>query len=135
MLDARLLAGIDHKLKEEQTIHIQFVNGGIDRAVEKLLQLEHLEVSCVGFSVGGLIAWKAALQGLNIKQLISISATRLRYETQKPSTDIQLFFGDQDPYRPTQEWLEAMDVNYQLLAGGHEIYKESGFIKDFIEQL
>ncbi|MEM8895574.1 MAG: hypothetical protein AAGC88_13415, partial [Bacteroidota bacterium] len=36
LFDSRELAGIDPKLDEEKAIHEQFINGGIQRAVEKL---------------------------------------------------------------------------------------------------
>jgi len=57
-LDSRELAGIHLDLDSEQAIHQQFVQGGIDIAVNTLLKNSFDGGVMLGFSIGGLIAWK-----------------------------------------------------------------------------
>lgn len=107
------LANIDLSDFSEEKIHQQFTNGGVDRAVKALLDIEKDEVFVLGFSVGGLIAWKAALEGLMVNNLFAVSSTRLRYEVDQPSCDISLFYGEHDKFKPTPEWFaqQKLDMN------------------------
>lgn len=111
---------------EEKSIHQQFINGGIERAVQQLLAKEKSRSSYVlAFSIGGTIAWKAGLRGLAIQHCFAISANRLRYETQQAKHPVHLYYGQDDPYRPQQDWLDQMNVNYRLIPGkGHLLYKD-----------
>ncbi|MEO8237445.1 MAG: alpha/beta hydrolase [Flavobacterium sp.] len=79
--DVLELGDIDTIDSGEVNIHNQFLNGGIDKAVEVLLHQEKEKVTILGFSIGGTIAWKAALKGLKVSHLIAVSSTRLRFET------------------------------------------------------
>ncbi|MEL6944601.1 MAG: alpha/beta hydrolase, partial [Bacteroidota bacterium] len=74
--------------------------------------MEQVEVSILAFSIGGTIAWKAALKGLKIKSLWAFSATRLRYEVERPNIPIQLFFGQKDEYRPSSNWFDRREIEY-----------------------
>ena len=134
-LDSRRLAGIDQGLETEDEIHQQFVDSGIDRAVEVLKNHPVKYASVIGFSVGGLIAWKAALVGSKFKSLIAISSTRLRKEIQKPFIPISLFYGEEDSNRPTPQWFEHMNLTPYILAGGHDIYQSPGYIATFVRSL
>lgn len=82
--DSCELAGIDLSTYTEDKIHPQFVNGGIEKAVNTLLARERREVVVLGFSIGGLIAWKAALRGLKTERLLAISSTPASLRRQAP---------------------------------------------------
>ena len=56
------------------------MNSGIEIAVQTLLNKEKGEIKILAFSVGGTIAWKAALKGLKVSDLVAVSSNRLRYE-------------------------------------------------------
>ena len=98
--------------------------------------MEKKEVSVLAFSVGGTIAWRAALSGLPVDQLFAISATRLRYEAEKPNCELRLWYGALDPYQPNAEWYEKMQLSaYQWPAQGHDIYKDAKVIQAVCQQL
>lgn len=123
------LGGVDTTIFIEENIHSQFVNGGIERAVDVLLDKEKKQVFMLAFSIGGTIAWKAALNGLNIETLYLISSTRLRYEIQAPSCNLKLYYGDQDNYIPDISWF----INFQIIPElnknkSHLMYVEKDFI-------
>lgn len=50
------LGNVDKTIYSEENLHQQFVNGGIEIAVEKLSQEETATINILGFSIGGLIA-------------------------------------------------------------------------------
>lgn len=132
--DACELGEIDLQFYEEKNIHQQFIEFGIEKAVSKLLRLEQQAQLYIGCSIGGLIAWKAALRGLPIEKLIAISATRLRKEKEKPSCPVQLYFGKQDPYQPSQNWYEQMgSAEIKILEGDHHIYKDPLTVKQILQ--
>ncbi len=109
----------------EQNRHEQFVNGGVDRAVQNILLLEQKPVYVLGFSVGGYIAWKAAVSGLNVVSLYAISSTRLRVESEKPATNIALFYGQDDAYIPNNDWFQQMDVERKIYPNEtHDFYQK-----------
>ena len=60
--DSAELASIDTDMLTEEYLHQQYINGGIDRAVESLINREKEEVSVLGFSIGGTIVWKAGYE-------------------------------------------------------------------------
>lgn len=76
------LAEMPRKNLSEEERHNFFVNGGLERAVKNLVELEKDRLTVLAFSIGGAIAWKACLKGLDVKKLYAISSTRLRYETE-----------------------------------------------------
>lgn len=124
--DARALASIGVATLSKQQLHNEFVEGGIDAAVANLLRLECTELSLLAFSIGGTIAWKAALKGLKAKNLYLISSTRLRYETQKPKCNIWLLYAENDKFRPKAHWFEKLDLESILVKNAtHEIYKNN----------
>ncbi len=122
--DACKLGAVDTSLYSEDHLHRQFVDFGIETAVNNLLKLTHSPKIYIGCSIGGTIAWQAALKGLPVERLITISSTRLRKETTKPDCQMQLYFGKDDPYQPSLSWYKRMSIeNFQILDGGHNIYK------------
>lgn len=125
LYDSCDLAGIDLEVKSEKQRHAKFISGGIDKAVQKLVQKEPRPVAVLAFSIGGTIAWKAILSGLSVKYLFALSATRLRFETQTPSAKIQLFYGARDEFKPKEEWFTQLGLSCNFYEDQtHEFYKE-----------
>lgn len=121
--DVLELANIDSDNFIESEIHNQFLNGGIDKAVQNLLQLETGKVIVLGFSIGGTIAWKASLKGLNTSHLFAVSSTRLRYETEVPNGIVRLYFGEKDPNKPNSQWFLDLNIENEILKGNnHQLY-------------
>ena len=107
-LDSRELADI-HLLPQSQ-VHGGFVQGGIERAAQNLISKDIQPKVILGFSVGGTIAWKYALSQSQ-SSLYLISATRLRNETSKPSSPINLFFGELEKNGPSSSWFKKLELN------------------------
>lgn len=119
------LANVDKTEYTEEKIHQQFVNGGVEIAVSNLLKKEIETFSVLGFSVGGFIAWRALLGGLKTQNLFAISATRLRYETNKPDANIALFYGEDDLFKPNTDWFKQLGIKENLYQNEvHELYKK-----------
>lgn len=130
------LGGISKSDYNEEELHKQFVDGGIDRAVNKLIELEKEVVNILAFSVGGTIAWKYGIKNYNIDSLICVSSTRLRYETIRPKGKIRLFYGGNDVFKPQIEWLDEMELNYEVLSDKeHQVYTDSEFAKQLCKQI
>jgi len=115
--------------------HSQYIKFGIRSIVENILKLEekiHTPRYLLGFSVGATIAYDLALQGLSFKYLLGLSGTRIRKYRQVPFGNIELVYGAQDDFRPTEEWLSEKKINHELLENtSHDFYKESSMIKHF----
>lgn len=108
----------------EEKLHEAFINGGLERAVENLIRLEKKKVNILAFSIGGTIAWKYGLISEKIDSLICLSSTRLRKEIIKPKGEISLYFGEEDKFKPNEEWLKKMELNYEIIKNKeHEFYK------------
>ncbi|MCZ4319882.1 alpha/beta hydrolase [Aequorivita viscosa] len=134
--DSCELAEIDKTNLTEKELHSKFTNGGIATAATNLSHLEKERVIVVGFSIGGTIAWKAGLSGLNISTLYAISSTRLRYETTKPNCKINLVYGAYDPYKPDRNWAEALKLKLEIIKNGeHDIYKNQEVFKEVCQQI
>ena len=130
------LGGISKSDYNEEELHKRFVNGGIERAVKKLMELEKDTVNILAFSVGGTIAWKYAVESNKIDSLICVSSTRLRYEIIRPKGEITLFYGNNDVFKPEIEWLDDMELNYDVLKdNGHHVYTKNEFAKRMCKQL
>ena len=130
------LAKVDKSIYEEQHLHRQFLNGGIERATKNLLELEKQKVNVLAFSIGGTIAWKAQSEGLQVNNIHAISSTRLRHETKKPDCHIKLYFGANDEYQPSAEWLDRMDIKARVFQNkGHQLYLSTDCIHDICEEI
>lgn len=117
-------------------MHEQFIAGGIQRAVEYLIQKEKGIINILAFSIGGLIAWKACLAGLKTQYIFTISATRLRHETHKPDGAIELIYGENDTYKPDQEWFQNLEIKEYLYKNEtHEFYKKKELAKDICQMI
>lgn len=129
LYDAQELANFPADFSQsEASLHTAFTKqGGLKRAVEQLIARErHAEpMSILAFSIGGTIAWKAALAGLKAEDLHLVSATRLRYEIEQPPCPIALTYGQNDPYIPADNWFKKMRIIPQIITKKeHEFYTE-----------
>ncbi len=130
LYDSCSLGELNATERSESKIHKQFVDKGIEIASRNLLRAENEKINILGFSVGGTIAWNAALKRLNIDTLYAISSTRLRYETKRPDCKIELYFGEEDRYRPNQDWFKQIGVEEKLILNkSHTMYAEPEIIK------
>ena len=136
LYDSTCLGEIDTSSRSGDIIHKQFVNGGIDRAVENLLAKKDQSKIIIGCSIGGVIAWKAGLKGLICQNLIAISSTRLRYESNRPLFPVELYFGGLDKYKPDNDWFERMNIHPEILEqGDHDIYQTPSYIEYFLRNI
>lgn len=134
--DCRELANIPGNKLSDTKLHTQFVNGGIERAVEKLLQIENEAFVVLGFSVGGYIAWKACLSGFKTQYLFAVSSTRLRYETEKPPVRFELFYGENDLFKPEKKWFQQMKIKENSYPNEeHELYQKKEIAEDICERI
>ena len=120
----------------EKNLHKQFVNNGIEIAVERLLELEKEKIDVLAFSIGGTIAWKAQLKGLKINNFYAISSTRLRYETNKPNCHTRLYFGEKDEYLPNSDWFDNIGIEPDtFIDKGHKLYTENDCINEICNDI
>ncbi|WP_108868315.1 alpha/beta hydrolase [Aquimarina aquimarini] len=128
--DCCKLGELDTSIYLEENLHQQFVNGGINLAVQNLLKLEKGKTSILGFSVGGTIGWKFALKNKNTSSLYAISSTRLRYETNKPKAKTILYYGEDDINTPKEEWYKTMNIDVFIEdSEKHQMYTKPEFAK------
>lgn len=121
--DSGDLGNIDKTDYTEDKLHQQFVNGGIETAVKNLMIKENQPITILGFSVGGTIGWKAGLAGLKIDRLFAVSSTRIRNENKKPNTQIQLYYGENDAFKPKPDWYKEREITPHLFANeNHNLY-------------
>lgn len=120
----------------QEFIHQQFIQFGIDKAVTNLIKREQNPVSVLAFSIGGTIAWKAALKGLQPKSIFALSSTRLRFETQKANAKIKLYFGENDSSKPDESWFSQLNIDYESYKDKtHEFYKEKEVAQAICRQI
>ncbi|GEM_PF-538074 len=125
LYDCRELGGVEFLNNSKDSIHKQFIDNGFDKAVSKLIELETGIIYVLAFSIGGTIAWKSMLLGLKVNKMIAISSTRLRFENEKPLSNIKLYFGENDLYKPSIDWFERLNVDFEFVKKSeHEVYKE-----------
>ncbi|KAF2079589.1 dienelactone hydrolase family protein [Flavobacterium sharifuzzamanii] len=125
--DILKLAQIDSS-RDEKEIHNQFLNGGIEKAVNNLLNFEKEKVAILGFSIGGTIAWKASLRGLQITQLVAVSSIRLRFETEIPSCKVKLYYGEKDLNKPNMQWFLDLKISNEIIENqDHILYQEKDY--------
>jgi len=134
--DCQQLGNIDELVHTKENLHKAFVEGGIDTAVAHLLKKETTPCHVLAFSTGGTIAWKAGLQGLPMKSLTAVSATRIRFETERPQCDIDLTYGECDEFKPGMKWAKQVDVNLEVIPNfGHELYSDEKIISEICMNL
>lgn len=134
--DCRELGEIDLEEYSEEKIHQQFMNGGVERAVQNLLKKETNTINVLGFSIGGYIAWKSACEGLKVKNITAISSTRLRYENNRPECEIDLIYAENDQFKPENDWYNRLKLNSRIYdEEEHDFYAKKEYainICDFI---
>lgn len=119
------LAGVDTTIYTQDNLHQQFLNGGIAKAVSQLVALETTPVHILAFSIGGTIAWQFGLKSSLIQSLYCVSSTRLRHELHKPKGTITLYYGDNDSYKPTADWIKTLQVDTHIIKDkDHLMYAE-----------
>lgn len=134
--DSCELGEVDKSVYTQDNLHKQFVQKGIEKAVEKLIELEKNPVYILAFSIGGTIAWRFGIKSHSITSLNCVSSTRLRYETKVPSGNISLYFGKNDAFKPTTVWLDDMATNYQIVPDkDHLMYNEPEFAKQLSQKI
>jgi hypothetical protein len=123
--DVLTLGEIDSSDYRKASIHNQFIDGGIDKAIQNLLIQDKGDVTVLGFSIGGTIAWKASLKGLKTIQLITVSSTRLRLETKVPNCKINLYYGELDLNVPKAKWFSDLRLSNHIFENqDHQFYLE-----------
>ena len=134
--DIQQLAHIDLTVNCEENLHDAFVKGGIDTAVAHLLRKEKTPSHYLAFSTGGTIAWKAALKGLPMKSLYTISATRIREEKMKPDCKMTLVYGEKDLYTPKKNWRKKLGIEFEMIPNfGHDLYADEKIISKVCQDL
>ena len=134
--DCQQLGNIDVVISSEENVHKAFVNGGIETAVRNLLRKEKSPAHYLAFSMGGTIAYKAALKGLPMKSLTALSSTRIRLEKEKPITDLNLIFGERDEFRPNDDWQQAVGADVTVIPNfGHHLYSDEKIISEVCLEL
>lgn len=134
MYDVRLLAGVSSRDLKKEQIHDALINGGIDKVVTQILDIHKgQEYDLLGMSVGGYIAWQVAMQSPTVGRVAAISATRLRYEEQRPNAKTLVIYGELDEYKPTASWLSAMEANIRPNMP-HELYKDIRVLQPWLDQ-
>jgi len=134
--DIQQLSNIDLTIQSKENLHAAFVDGGIDTAVAHLLKKEKTTSHYLAFSTGGTIAWKAALKGLPMKSLYTVSATRVRMENMKPDCPTTLLYGGNDTFKPNSEWAEKLDTELEVIQNfGHECYTDEKIISKICQDL
>lgn len=130
--DSPALGEVNDLIHTEEDLHHQFIEGGLTKAVQALLKMERERITVLGFSMGGTIAWQACNSGLNAQSSFALSSTRLRLETNKPATRIELFYGEEDTYRPSSQWFEEMGLRENIFdQEGHEFYKKKNLPRSY----
>jgi len=122
--DSKKQAGIPNNIQTPEEIHQRFILGGLAHGVQQLLKTQQSPTQILAFSMGGTLVWKALLQGLPCTRLCCISATRLRYETQRSDCPIRLIYGKEDTHRQSTTWFDQMGIDPTIIPNqGHTLYQ------------
>ncbi|MCH2067256.1 hypothetical protein [Shimia sp.] len=113
-------------LSGEALHHHLFQEDGMARAVRRLCDMMADQPALIGlgYSAGGTALWRAAQAGVPLTGLICVSSTRLRDE-RALAIPTQVYFGDNDPGRPSEAWLTTVPATATLLPNAaHAFYAE-----------
>ena len=125
VLDICALGRINLEEYSQESIHSQFLDGGIEKAVTALSNMNLTFDAVLGFSMGGTKAWKAMNTGLSSAYLFAISATRIRHEYLAPKCAISLYFGEYDQYKPDSQWCLHFNLwPNKVPKKRHDFYRE-----------
>jgi len=130
------LGAIDRTNYTEESLHSQFMNGGIEKVIENLLEAEKNQIDILAFSIGGTIAWKAAFKGLDVRNLFAVSSTRLRFEEEIPNGVINLYYGENDINRPSDNWFEKHSINFEIIKNKeHNFYTQKEYATSICNEI
>jgi hypothetical protein len=128
--DSQFLANLDILIQSEENVHNAFVNGGIDTAAAHLLKKETEPCYYLAFSTGATIVWEAAKKGLPVKSFYGVSPTRIRLKNERPNIPYQLVFGENDLFKPSNEWANKLGVDMEIVPNyGHTLYTDEKIIQ------
>lgn len=114
-------------LSGEALHHHLFQEAGMARAARKLCDMiaEQRSLIGLGYSAGGTALWKAVHADAPLSGLICISSTRLRNEMPL-SIPTHVYFGANDPGRPSEAWLTSVAGTATLLPNAvHAFYADT----------
>lgn len=101
-----------------------FLGEGLAQVTAALVAFSNKETIPIGYSAGGTALWQAVQQGMQMARLICVSSTRLR-DAGPIDTQHHVIFGQDDPGRPTQDWLDHVPQSYDLIPdAGHAFYTD-----------
>lgn len=136
IFDCYVQSDIDLTLTSETAIHQYFIKQGMTICSEKLAEITQNKTSILAFSIGGTIAWKTALKGIQFNLFFAVSSTRLRLENKRPTGNIHLFYGTHDNSRPTDAWFTENNISYTLFNDKkHNLYIEQDCIQTLCSSL
>lgn len=128
--DCRELGYVDTRISNTDDLHDAFLDGGMDKAVKRLLEIEKEPAHYLTFCAGSTIAWKAALQGLPIKCLYAISPFGLEASVQKPDIPVNLLYGEYQKLTPAEERAPENGLTLETVPRfGHELYTDEKIIQ------
>ena len=128
--DCRELGYVDMKLSSSDDLHNAFLDGGMDAAVNQLLEKEQEPAHYLAFCAGSTIAWKAALKGLPIQSLYAISPFSLQSSLQKPNIPVHLLYGEHQNLTPDQVRSSEEGLVLETIPKfGHELYTDEKIIQ------
>jgi len=128
--DSQQLSDIDVVNYTPEEVCAALEHGGMDTAVAQLMIKETVPSHYLSFCCGGLIAWKAALRGLPMKSLYSVSPLNIQLENERPDIPVTLLYGEHQEDRPSQAWVDHMNVPIEVVPKfGRELYTDEKIIK------
>ncbi|MBT8264683.1 MAG: hypothetical protein KJN75_05060 [Muriicola sp.] len=128
--DIQQLSNIDSYTLASDNKFKEFIDKGLDTAVEHLLKKESIPSHYLTFCSGGSIAWHAGLKGLPIKSLFAIAPKGLETVSGKLSCPTNLVFGEHHNGIPSKDWIEQMDSNSEVIPNfGEDLYSDEVIIQ------
>ncbi|PIF00805.1 MAG: hypothetical protein CR994_03905 [Maribacter sp.] len=135
--DCQQLANIDAGIYcSDKDLKDAFVNGGIQTAIDQLMQKEKEPCHYLAFGLGGDVVWKASLQGLPMKSLYAVSTYGLYYGSQGTDIPITLVYGSLDANLPSKGKMGQLQMDIEtILDFGHDLYAKDEIIKKIAKDL
>ncbi|GAA4237405.1 hypothetical protein GCM10022291_24120 [Postechiella marina] len=122
-IDSKDLGEITLNTNNKEDIHNLFIAKSITVAVNNLTTKYREKINILAFSIGGTIAWKAILKGLNVSNFWAVSSTRIRYETKSPKCKTTLFYGENDTHKPDDNCFTKLKITPVFLKNqDHNMY-------------
>lgn len=111
----------------QQELHRQYIDGGLNVAVQHLGELfgeEQEPSTVVAFSMGGYAAWLASGSLVPKSKALLLSSTRLRLATTCiDGIDCRAVFGKEDQNAPGADHVFPLNLKAEYVEGDHEFYK------------